>query len=1148
MRKIYILHFGRQNAKPFVGFQRARLVQQVSKGNRLLEQFWNAIITILPVLFILFCPARSSSQSYENQELYMRNLVLPEMEQFRLGAKLFKEKNKKIAAWKAFQIFLYNYPDSPLAGAAQFMIAESIFAQAVNDLREGNPPDELEWRKQKKGGLKLFGNGIKKSFEGLKYIGSKVSGETEPVTEPDSIDHATFSEAIEQYQLVVDNYKKSGLVDTALFRIAESYYNLGDYPFALECFHRVQRDYPHSYLVGEAILGAAQCYIPGGDFGSAELEIRKLLTTYPSYGDLSEVQFISGIINFQEEKYEDALKNLEKIDTPEAIYYSGQALIKLGKSLAATAKFKKVVEKYKDSPFAEIATYLIGDSFFLSKNYIAAIQEFKKFLTLYPQSSLKEGVLYKIGASHLLNNDYPAARENFNLLLNTCPSGEFAPMARYFIAESYRFAKQLKEASFSYGQMISQLPNSPMTANARFKLGWVTYLQRNQTGTIEALQKYIDWHPFHAWVPYAYVLIGNCQVSLGKSGEAVNNYQQAFDRAPKTELAEAAMTLLNRTRYRQKNYGQITSAYTYILKSLPPSESKWRAISHLYLGDSYYRQKLYKEAISVFQNIAALYPNQPVVVQAIDGLSWCYFQLGDYDQSQKYRQGMKDVRLPEGISAPAMPSGTYELANAFFNQKKYMEALESYEKFIGETPNSKEIPEATYRIGLCYYRQEYYTQAIDTWEKLENQYPEHPRTEEAVFQIADTYFRAQKYDKAIETYRKILIRYPKNPNIVEATLRIGQSYYNAGDDGKAVMELEFFSRKFPNYEKSTETLDLLEASLDRQESVGGEPQKQKGIALLEGLVESFPKSTLAKECQFRIARRFFNWKDYAKGAVEFEKLITNYPESTHIAESQFYAAESYYLSKKYPDAINAFQRFLENFPNSEFAAASWFHSGTSYFNTANYPSAIESYRTLLQQFPESEFASASLYNLALSQKKLQNLTEAADSYMKLALNYPQDPNATFSMLEAARIKKDLNLYGEAILVLKDLDAKIPAGDELKLEIAYLRGECYLGNNDPEEAIRSWKTISALPPQHSSWKLEALRALGELYQKQEKINEAISAYEEGSRTAMDPQVSKSFKEMANYLRQRNGTTNSNSSSPSKTTPKKGAQQKTTGGGR
>ncbi|OGR82250.1 MAG: hypothetical protein A2901_09645 [Elusimicrobia bacterium RIFCSPLOWO2_01_FULL_54_10] len=1053
------------------------------------------------------------SESYEELELTSRNLVLPETEQFRLGAKLFQEKDKKLAAWKAFQTFLYNYPESTLTGDAQFMLGEAIFHQAITELKSGNAPDEMAWRKDHKGGLKMMGKGLRKSLEGLKNLGNTISGDSGAPQESRQIDVATFSEAIDQFRKVLDDHKKAGLNDTALLRIAECFYNIGDYPSALEHFKKIQKEYPQSYLTGESILGAAQCYIPGGDFGSAELELKKLTTTYPSYQDNPQVRFILGIIRYQEGNFEEAVKYLSPLNTDEAIFYCSQSLVKLKKFVSATAKFKKITDDFKDSRFAEQSAFLMGDAFLQSQNYTGAIQEFRKFLKNYPQSAFKEAALYRIAASHFLKQDYSAARESFNLFLNSYPSGEYASLARYMVAETYRFSGLLKEASFAYGQVMSLLPNAPITANAKFRLAWVTYQQKNYASAADLFQKFIDWHPFHAWVPHAYYLMGNCYSVIGKYEQAANDYQQAFDKSPKTELGEAAMALLNRVRYSQGSYGQLTSGYTYILKSLPPSESKWRAYSQLYLADSYYRQKLYREAISVFESIVTLYPNQTVAVQARDGLSWCHFQMGNFDEAQKQRQQISEVRLPEGVNAPAMTSSDYELANALFNQKKYMEALEAYEKFIRQSPDSPSVPEAIYRTGLCYYRQEYYTQAIDTWEGLAVKYPNHERTEEAIFQIADTYFRAQKYDKAVETYRRVLARYPNNKGIAEAYLRIGQSYYNAGDDKSALTELDAFLRKYPNDPKASATLDLVEASLDR----AGAAAVERGIKLMRDLIDAFPRSATASECQFRIARRFFNAKNYASAVVEFEKLATEYSDSTHLGEAQFYAAESYYSLKKFSDAASAFQRFISNFPASEFVPAAMFHLGTSQFNLQNQDTAIESYRTLVQQFPDSEFASAALNNMALAQKKLLRLSDAADTYSKLALTYPSDPFAKEALFEVGKIKRDLKQYGEAILVLKDLEPKLAAGDERKLESLAIIAECYNANNDADEALKILKQLSAKTSAGSPWKLEALRQMGDIFEKRQSWAEAVAVYEEGGRFSSNPQVAASFRQRAKYLR-------------------------------
>ncbi|MBI3012862.1 MAG: tetratricopeptide repeat protein [Elusimicrobia bacterium] len=1066
-------------------------------------------------------PSLIRCQNSPESPLFSQTVVLSEKDQFHLGVKLFWEKDKRVSAWKAFQTFLANYPNSPLAADAQFLLAESLFQESLKELKTGNPPDESVWIKENTGKIKNLSKGFLDRIDRIKYLGADFPDEKLRKKNGEEIERATFSEAIEQYRKVLHKkYKKSGLADTALYRMAECYYNRTDYATALLLFRRLKKEFPHSYLSGEALFSAAQCYIPSGDLSSAESEIRKLLSGSPWYQDDPRVHFLLGTIQFQSGKYTEAIESLNKVNNAEGLYYAAQAQIQIGRPLEAASKFKKVADEYKGHRFAERAAYFVAESIFLSKNYLGATQEYGNFLSLYPRSALKEAALYKIAACHFLREDYTAARESFYSLLKEFPSGEFASLSMYFIAESYRLTQQLKEASFSYGQLISALPNAPVTTLSRYKLGAVTYSQGNYTGSLNAFQRFVEWDPFHPWIPYAYLFMADAYNRTGRAEDAAIAYQQAFDRSPKTDAGEAAMSLLNRTRYLQKNYSQLTSGYTYILKSLLPTESKWRAISLLYLADSYYIQKQYSEAIAVFQNILSLYPTQPASLYAYDGLYWSYFQLGDYARAQTTREKMRSVKLPEGIAFPKMTSGSFEVANALFNQKKYLDAIPNYEQFVRESPDSSDVTEAMYRIGLCYYRLEYYSQAIAAWEDMEKRFPKDERTEEAVFQIADTYFRAQKQDKAIETFRKILDQYPFSARRLETMLRIGQSYYNAGQYDKSVPELENFLKRYPADPKSNETLDLLESSVDRLESRGGvtDLERQKWTDVFRRLAGDLPKGDLAAECLFRLARRLFNLKDYESAVKEFEKLSFSYPSNPHTAESQFYAGESSYLLKRYPDGILAFKRFIENFPDSEFVPAALFHLGTAYYNVQNLEGAIGAYEDLSLRHGNSEFASAGLFNLALAQKKLLRLVPAADSYYKFALTYPNDANANFALLEVARIKQSLQQHAEAIAILKDLETKLLPADEQKLEVIYLIAESYLGLERTSEAIETLKKLTGSSTRNPLWKLEAFRKLGEIYEKGERWKDAAQTYEEGSRVGGSPQISASFRARAKYLRE------------------------------
>ena len=57
------------------------------------------------------------------------------------------------------------------------------------------------------------------------------------------------------FKRVLSKHRGSGLAPVALYRIAECYYNKGDYERALQNFRDVAQDYPDSAMTGAAHLG-----------------------------------------------------------------------------------------------------------------------------------------------------------------------------------------------------------------------------------------------------------------------------------------------------------------------------------------------------------------------------------------------------------------------------------------------------------------------------------------------------------------------------------------------------------------------------------------------------------------------------------------------------------------------------------------------------------------------------------------------------------------------------------------------------------------------------------------------------------------------------------------------------------------------------
>jgi outer membrane protein assembly factor BamD len=126
-----------------------------------------------------------------------------------------------------------------------------------------------------------------------------------------------------------------------------------------------------------------------------------------------------------------------------------------------------------------------------------------------------------------------------------------------------------------------------------------------------------------------------------------------------------------------------------------------------------------------------------------------------------------------------------KLADAYFYQKKYDEALNAYKEFEKLHPTNKAVPYCIYRQGLCYYRQRstidrdqsFTTKALEQFRRLKQKYPnsEHvPKAEkfmarcrrdlaEHEFYVAEFYYRTKRYQAALDRFQDLSTEYPDFP-------------------------------------------------------------------------------------------------------------------------------------------------------------------------------------------------------------------------------------------------------------------------------------------------------------------------------------------------------------------------------------------------
>jgi TolA-binding protein len=365
-------------------------------------------------------------------------------------------------------------------------------------------------------------------------------------------------------------------------------------------------------------------------------------------------------------------------------------------------------------------------------------------------------------------------------------------------------------------------------------------------------------------------------------------------------------------------------------------------------------------------------------------------------------------------------------------------------------------------------------------------------------------FRTGKYAQSIQAYKTMLAKYPDSAQAPLAYLRIAHAAFNSRDDAAALREATALIDRFPDSKESGDALDIMEAVFDRAPAIKFEP-------ILANIVSSHPRTHVAAEAQFRLARRLYERKKYDRAAAEFQRFSVDYTEAPQLPRAQFMMAESLLQVGEFSSAIAAYQRFLNNFPRSPDTPLALFHLASAHYKLKEYEPAAVNYQRLEEEYPDSEMVKPALFNMALSLKTLGKFDQAQDAYLKYArLVGIGDPSAVSALWEVFAIQKDNNNYDGALSTLEQIKSSLKPGAEGAIEVVYRTGEVYSAMGRADDAVAAYKRLKAMRPATNTMRLAGMIKLAELCEKTEPAA-AIAAYEDLARNSTNRKVVQAARE-------------------------------------
>ncbi len=654
------------------------------------------------------------------------------------------------------------------------------------------------------------------------------------------------------------------------------------------------------------------------------------------------------------------------------------------------------------SKYTEPAQYigqayeLLGDAYYLLGNYSKAVEEYKRALGYLPKdSSDYEYTVYSLGYAYMSEGNNTKAISYFSSLYN---SPKYSDEAKVLVGSIYIKIGQYSKAE----KILSQVKTNEWKAWAVFYLGKIAFNTKD-------FQK-------------ARTLF-----------ESVQNYSNDPDVVEPAFYYDA---------YSLLNMGDIKKAASVAenaIKNYPPTV--WSSDLYTILGEAYYRNGQYSQALIAFEQAVQLAPQSDKLYKALNAKAWTEYKLGKYSDAiadwKKVLNNSMDANLAlsAGLSAGA----------AYREQKDFKDALALYQQMEPKFTSQKN--QITLQEGKTYLESGKYDRAIAIFQKLASIVD--PVSDSASYWLAYTYNVEGKYDEAIKTLKSLIAKTKDTNMKAKAYMLEGDVYFSQSD--------------YKNAESSYENAVALGT------------KETKNVA------------------EYNLGLIYYNTNNYSKAVPYLKAVMKNRTLDPDLAlNAAYYLSQSYVNLKDYSSAITTYKWILKYDFEKTYAPSVYVLQAVAMENLGEY-SKIPSYvDNVLNAFPNLSTKNDLLFYKAYAYLKMNNIKKAhaiASSLLKEKLS----TNAMGGILYIeAKYYQSQNDVKDAVKYFKEVYTYYPSSN-VAPDAAYELGMMYyrLGKySDAKEAFFNLVSLFGNDPRVP----QAYYYIGMAYENLGQTSAAVQVYD------------------------------------------------------
>lgn len=732
-----------------------------------------------------------------------------------------------------------------------------------------------------------------------------------------------YDDAAEQYRAYLKDYPAGQHRAVALYRLGESEYALGKYEAAFKALD--------DYLTIEGDGAARQ-----------------------------RGQLRRGEALYRLERFPEAMAALEPLTADavdaetrsEALYYLGKTYHEAGKVQSAIEAFKKVSEKAPENRFASFARYQLAFVYITLAQLEDAAVEFSAVASSNADPKLRMESRFRAAEAYDKLGWFDAAVVAYRQLEEEFPGSDYSERAVYGHTWALFHAGKFADALAAGDGFIQQHPDSPRAIGVRYLRGNCLQQQQQYDKALEIYGSIRNEYPesefallsFHktAWVLYF----------QGNLDAAKTEVLAFLEKCSQPELMGEAAFLLGNIEAAQGNYGDAGEEFRLVAEKYP--ESKFGAEALYKNGECLAQLGRSEEAAKTFEVFAQKYPGNPLAEQAVLRSADAEFFRASFTEAVSKFKGILDANPTPNVKHETL----YRLAITYHNIQDFKSSTETFQRIIGEFPDSVHTAEAHLRIGDYYLREQNDpVKALEEYQKSYDAAPKGPFAGRALKGLGLARYESKDLAGAAESFVNVMAAFPEVPLNQETYTWTGQWFFDQKQWDRSVVALESLLKTTPDYPNP----ERVRFKIAECRELAGDAAN--AIERYESVVSEAPASELAIEAKYRMAK-LFEAQNKPEEAFRLYEEAANANTGDTAAQARFRLGELSEAKGDLPGAAKSYMRVAILFMHEQLSPESLWRAGQCFEKTGNSDRAKTTYQEVLDDYPNSEQAAKAKARLA----------------------------------------------------------------------------------------------------------------------------------------------------------------------------------------